>query len=322
MRAAFDLDRLPRRIILSRKGADAAWGGRSSLRVGDELVSLPIPESASRARAAEHTGVGVRYGTLPPHERLGRLESYLRNIDAERFVHLDPDLRPELRPELLPGLRSARGRSKSVRVQAAEERLFGQEGAAERHLRNQEVGPGDLFLFFGWFRDASEVDGKWRRMGPDEHCMWGWLQIEESHAVTTAEAARQLRWAAHHPHVAHWDRYDANNRLYRASRQLSFAPHLPGAGVFRWHPGLTLTRSCGAAAERTTRREWCLPGFFRRTGLTYNQVDGPCCPATHRRVHLRSAPIGQEFVAPAHRPFRRSERATLATWLESLFCTA
>ena len=304
MSVAFDFDALPRRIVLSRKGADAAWGGRPSLRVGHELISLPIPENAARAGAAEQTGVGVRYRDLPLHGRVGALHTHLRGISGEKYVHLDPDLRPELR---------ARSRRRGA---ADDVLLFGQEGAAERHLRNQEVGSGDLFLFFGWFREAVERDGAWKRTGLDEHCLWGWLQIDESHPVTTAEAARGLRWAAHHPHVAHWDRYDRNNRVYRARRRLSFAPELPGAGVFRWHPGLTLTQRCGNGA---TRREWCVPGFFRRTGLTYNQVDGPRCPSARGRVHLSSAPIGQEFVLPAHRPFRASERPAVRSWLASLF---
>lgn len=302
MSLPFDRESLPKRIILSRKGADAAWGGRPSLRVGDELISLPIPESASRARAAEESGVGVRYGELPRHSQVGALHEHLKRMDANRYVHLDPDLRPELRPATLRRNRR--------------ERLFGQEGAAERHLRNQEISAGDLFLFFGWFREAEERDGAWKRIGPDEHCLWGWLQIEESHLVTSADGAAKLGWAAHHPHAAHWDRYDGNNRVYRARKRLSFAPELPGAGVFRWHPALTLTQRCTADA---TRRQWCLPGFFRRTGLTYNQVDGPRCPAARGRVHVDSAPIGQEFVLPAQRGFRQSERPAVAAWLEQLF---
>ena len=302
MALPFDLEALPRRIILSRKGSDATWGGRPSLRVGDELISLPIPESPSRASAAEATGVGVRYRELPPHPCAGALHKHLLRMDGDRYVHLDPDLRPELRPVHLPGNHG--------------ERLFGQEGAAERHLRNQGVGPGDLFLFFGWFRDAEQHEARWKRTGPDEHCLWGWLQIAESHAVTSAETAAKLGWAAHHPHAAHWERYDGNNRVYRARRRLSFAPELEGAGVFRGHPGLTLTQRCTADA---TRRQWCLPGFFRRTGLTYNQVDGPRCPAARGRVHLDSAPIGQEFVLPAHRALRPSERPAVAAWLEELF---
>ena len=326
MPVSFNLEALPRRVVLSRKGSDAAWGGRSSLRVGDELISLPIPESASRAQAAGQSGVGVRYGDLPRHARVGALQEHLRAIDAGRFVHLDPDLRPELRPELRPDLpprllaRKVRAgqqvRVGQGRVGQSQERLFGQEGAAERHLRNQEVGPGDLFLFFGWFREATLQNGVWTRRGAEEHCLWGWLQIAESHAVSSAAAATGLDWAAHHPHVAHWDRYDRHNRLYRARRRLSFAPAVPGAGVFRWHPELTLTQRCTAGA---TRSQWCLPGFIRRTGLTYNQVDGPRCPAARGRVHLSSAPIGQEFVLPAHRAFRQSERPALAAWLAELF---
>ena len=304
----FDLEQLPRRIVLSRKGSDAAWGGRPSLRVGTELISLPIPESASRARAAEATGTGVRYGELPLHARVGGLHTHLQRMGPERYVHLDPDLRPELRPAHL--------RTPAIQ----RERLFGQEGAAERHLRNQEVGPGDLFLFFGWFRDAQQQGKTWKRVGPDEHCLWGWLQIDETYAVTSAEAATKLPWAAHHPHAAHWDRYDRNNRLYRARKRLSFAPKLPGAGVFRWHPGLTLTQRCGTAV---TRKEWCLPGFVRRTGLTYNQGNGSRCTRmtgdARDRVHLRSAPIGQEFVMPAHRAFRPSERTAVAAWLQGIF---
>ena len=303
---------LPRRIILSRKGSDATWGGRPSLRVGRELISLPIPESLSRAQAAERTGLGVRYRDLPPHPRIGALQAHLKAIDPDRHVHLDPDLRPALRP------------AAARRGKHAAERLFGQEGAAERHLRNQKVGPGDLFLFFGWFREAVPHAVGWKRVGPDLHCLWGWLQIAETHAVASAEAAAHLPWAAHHPHVAHWERYDRHNRLYRARRRLSFAPDLPGAGVFRWHPALTLTARCRPASHApATRSAWCLPDFLRRTGLTYNQIDGPACSAAAEaagsRVHLHSAPIGQEFVMPAHRPFRPGEWNAVATWLQELF---
>lgn len=298
-----DLEALPRRIVLSRKGSDSAWGGRPSLRVGDELISLPIPESAARSGAG-----GLRYRDLPGHERVGALHDHLRGVGPERHVHLDPDLRPALRAHA-----AGAGASKRRIL------MFGQEGAAERHLRNQGVGAGDLFLFFGWFRQASLRAGLWRRFGPDEHCVWGWLQVEDSHAVTSAQAARGLKWAAHHPHVARWEMFDGNNRVYRARERLSFAPQLAGAGVFRWHPALTLTQRC---VEGATRREWCLPGFIRRTGLTYNQVDGPRCPASRGRVHFSSAAIGQEFVLPAHRPFRKSERNAVAAWLGSLFGVA
>ena len=45
-------------------------------------------------------------------------------------------------------------------------------GAAQGHLRNKEVGTGDLFLFFGWFK-------KYASRGKELHHIFGWLQISE-----------------------------------------------------------------------------------------------------------------------------------------------
>ena len=132
-----------------------------------------------------------------------------------------------------------------------------------------------------------------------------------------ANGAAALPWAAHHPHVAHWERYGRQNCIYRGRSRLSFAPDLPGAGVFRWHSALTLTQQCAGAG--VTRRSWCLPDFFRHAGLTYNQVKGPRCPFRKGFTHLKSAPIGREFVSPAGRSFKRSEQAAVLTWLRSVF---
>ena len=35
--------------------------------------------------------------------------------------------------------------------------LFGQAGASESHLRKTGVSEGDIFLFFGWFRQVSKL---------------------------------------------------------------------------------------------------------------------------------------------------------------------
>ena len=39
--------------------------------------------------------------------------------------------------------------------------IVGAAGAQQGHLRNQGVGKGDLFLFFGMFRRVEQVDGQW-----------------------------------------------------------------------------------------------------------------------------------------------------------------
>ena len=125
---AVDLTSLPRRIILSRKGSDAAWGGRASLRIGTELISLPIPESAARAAAAQEAGTGTRYGDLPRHKHLGALHEHIRDISADHYVHPDPGS-------------PAGAATKAFAGQPGGDRPLWPGRAAERHLRNQEIGP-------------------------------------------------------------------------------------------------------------------------------------------------------------------------------------
>ena len=87
-------------------------------------------------------------------------------IELNGPVHLDPDLRPDLRS-------TNRDRK---------ELLFGQDSGLQTHLSNEKVESCDLFLFFGWFRKAAQVESRevhFERGAPDEHVIWGWLQIEK-----------------------------------------------------------------------------------------------------------------------------------------------
>ena len=51
--------------------------------------------------------------------------------------------------------------------------LFGQAGMAQRELDNLGVGEGDLFLFFGWFRDFHS------QKKTDYHHIFGWFQVDQ-----------------------------------------------------------------------------------------------------------------------------------------------
>ena len=50
--------------------------------------------------------------------------------------------------------------------------IFGQAGGSQGELDNCEIGRGDLFLFFGWFKQHYQN-------GPNLHHLFGWLQIEK-----------------------------------------------------------------------------------------------------------------------------------------------
>ena len=261
------------KIILSRKGFDSSCGGVPSPILPDgTLYSLPIPSQDSPITYDE-----LRLGK----GRLGPLVEALTNHRVRRGhgAHLDPDLRPSAYPRL-PGWRP----------------LFGQDGTAQAHLENEGVDVGDLFLFFGWFRQTERTEQGFRFMrgAPDLHVLFGWLQIG---AVVSLDDSRSElpSWARYHPHV-HGDS-EGNNTLYVARRRLDLdgSGHgAAGGGVFRsYNQRLCLT------ARGQTRTRWRLPGWFfpadGRRPLTYHR-NRERWRRTEDHTLLRSVPRGQEFV--------------------------
>lgn len=281
------------RIVLSRKGFDSSAGKVASPIFDDgSMVSLPIPERGSGTKYGE---VATRRGPL------GELVEQLTHDEVPRThdVHLDPDLEAEAR-ERAPGWRPS----------------FGQVGAAQTVLARNGVGVGDVFLFYGWFREveATARGLQYKRGAPDRHVLFGWLQIGE---VLEPQRDAVPEWARSHPHVVVPER--TNNTLYVASERLELPDGmvqdrgavLAGAGVFtHFHEALRLT------APGASRSLWSLPAWFEprdgRPALGYHD-DRTRWRRDGDRVLLDSAKRGQEFVLDAtHCP-----EAT--AWLRELF---
>ena len=235
------------RIILSRKGFDSSIGGVASpIFPSGAMCSLPIPESSPAPLK--------RYGEIWSGEQtLGPLVRDLTRgkLGSDDKAHLDPDL----------DVAALRPRPTGWRP------LFGQSGSAERHLRNQGVAEGDVFLFFGWFRrvERDVMSGSYQYLEgtPDLHCIYGWLQIGQHIAV---QGGAVPTWAHDHPHwqdhlaapsTAINSLYAAADRLYLAGQQID----LPGGGVFRrYAEQLRLT------APDASRSVWHLPAWFNPRG--------------------------------------------------------
>ncbi|MBI5075040.1 MAG: hypothetical protein HZB62_07730 [Nitrospirae bacterium] len=89
-------------------------------------------------------------------------------------------------------------------------------------MKRQNVGQGDLFLFFGWFRRVLKSNDKlcYDLDAPHIHCLFGWLQVGNVYHPG-AEDSILPKWAFDHPHVqyAGEDYYKRakNNTLYIAS---------------------------------------------------------------------------------------------------------
>jgi hypothetical protein len=265
------------KLILSRKGFDSQYGGIPSPILPDgRLVPLPIP-----SRHDQHTFTDLGVEGID----IGALLHDLSNakIDVSNTVHLDPWLTC-IESQRTPGWRPS----------------LGQTGSAQAHLSSRGVGVGDVFLFFGWFRQVEILAGKFRysQRSPNLHVIFGWLEVDEVLPIV-AERAKWLGshpWIAAHPHVSLPEHYtDPRNTLYVASRASRFEGQVEfGGGRFQgFDPRLQLT------AHARTRSFWSLPKWFMpshtKDPMSYHSDPSRWNP-NGDSVILRSAAKGQEFV--------------------------
>jgi hypothetical protein len=279
------------KIIFSRKGFDSKAGGCPSPILPDgQMLSLPIPDKQSPIAYKD-----IQWGSY----NLGEIVVNLTKdkIPADHLAHLDPDIN---RTSLL--------RDNGWRP------ILGQVGAAQGHLRNQGVSPGDLFLFFGLFQEAIVDKGQVRLNSKfsAKHVIWGWLQVENSMAVDEIEPA-QYRWAKYHPH---FHRGSAkSNTVYFGKERLDFpgleGKAIDGGGVFpQFAPKRQLT------ASRAKLSIWKLPLWMfpagKASALTYHGNPGRW-NRQNDHVLLQTVSRGQEFVLDS------ADYPEAITWVRSLF---
>jgi len=261
------------KLILSRKGFDSSYGGiPSPIFPSGLFFSLPIPSK----------GTGIKYSDISIREHtygkvVADLSDGLISPDAE--AHLDPDL--------FDG---------SIKREQGWLPLFGQTGAAETHLENKKVGVGDVFLFFGWFKEIIVVNGEisYKTNAPDLHVIFGWMQIGK--IIKVKNKYEFPPWSLYHPHVRR-NEYLENDTVYIARNNFSlpnFDIDRPGGGIFRnYHSNLCLTNN------NRPRSQWKLPGwmnpFGRKSTLSFHGNPGRW-KTEGDSVILNSVNRGQEFV--------------------------
>jgi len=294
-----------RRLIFSRKGFDSVFGGRPSPVLPDgRMVSLPIPEPESPITYGDcFAQPDVTFADFLARMGAGRIRDG-RNGATQHLevrpglgVHLDPDLRAGARKDRPPGWQP----------------LFGQADAAARHLERMHAGPGDVFLFFGWFAHAEYRHGQLRyvRGLPRFQAVWGWMEIGD--AAQAGEFAARHPWVAgQHPHfIPSLTVSYRPNVVYMATPAATGLPGIPGSAVMCYSDAARLTK------PGCSPRWWSLPEAFHPTNTAWPMTYHP--PASWSspqdgHVTLQSAAIGQEFVVPIN--------DGIQTWLTSLIGTA
>ena len=244
------------KVILSRKGFDSGYGKIPSPIMPDGvLLSLPIPSKQEVVKFEQ-----LHYKDKTYAEIISELknEKYSNNR-----CHLDPDIRKDVI-------------ARSDKWQPA----FGQENGSLTHLLNQGVGIDDLFLFFGWFREVEQLNGKYRYVKGtnNKHIIYGYLQVGE---ILKFPTQKQYPWLDLHPHL---DRNSSNNAIFVARKTLAWEENKIGADCLKYKPELILTK------EGLSRTRWNLPEFLKNVEISYHSR------ASWKENYFQSASKGQEFV--------------------------
>lgn len=252
------------KIILSRKGFDSSNGKQPNPILPDgTLLSLPIPDPDGNNTFSSLSWDGMSFYDII-HSLRPRTQ-----LNENDMCHLDPDLRKDVR-DRLPGWKPA----------------FGQSGSALTHLRNYGVSKGDLFLFFGWFKETEMNQGKliYKKGAKDLHVMYGYMQIGE----IIDQKADAPDWLHDHPHIGDKkNRNEEKNAIFLPVNELSFMPNVNGCGLLNFRKDRVLTK------EGMSRGRWDLPEFFKEVQISHH-------PDPWRDNYFQSAAIGQEFVLNAN----------------------
>ena len=217
-----------RKIILSRKGFDSTCGYIPSPIIGEDLISMPIPEeniSGDTSRLLSYEDL-IHKGT--DYRRILRDLAPKRDY---RYCHMDPDLSCANQKTPIDGWRPA----------------FGQVDAAKGILNNNGVTTGDIILFFGWFRRAERCeDGQYRfiprNVGAfydhsDLHVIYGYMEIGE--VIIKREDIEKYYW---HPHSMPYYLDNRTNTLYRPADTLSILDGYAGYGLLPFNEKRVLTK--------------------------------------------------------------------------------
>lgn len=282
-----------KKVILSRKGFDSAAGGNASMiiQVNNEeyvIQPLPIPDPKGNNEYKDLDSViqGKKIcklfkdADIVPRRKVTAEENQKKKskMIPEYKCHLDPDVFNETRMG-----------------------AFGQMNAAESHLHSNEVGEGDIFIFFGWYKyykyEGEKLVKLKGRSAGGSHVLYGYLIVDQVYNLVNSDelkAACDDKYGTH-PHCVKQldpDEEISNNRLYVAKEKIEEID-IPGFGIFKYNDDLVLSK------KGMTKSKWDIDSKFMKIlddygcDITYHSND----KSWHRdEGYFQSVARGQEFV--------------------------
>ena len=312
------------KIILSRKGFDSGCGGYPSPILPDgRLISLPIPGDDSMYYSKLKIE-GLKSAIKTYYDLMTELHTEIKIQSSEKWCkltdetpcHLDPDIRKEVSDEDWKP-------------------IFGQTRIAQRHLHNQGVDKGDLFLFFGRFRQTE-----WNKEGnlefvekePVLHIIFGYLYVEAKYCLANPEEQKEWMKGLRHPHIKYMEEHNKqnstlnrNNRykyntIYVASKSFSLngLTFKPGYGVLDFSDEGVLTNRKLEKSEQSCSK-WLLPKWLKdkclngQIKISYHDK----CSCIDEEGCFKSADRGQEFVVKAI----KDDDVDLKEWAKKIICS-
>lgn len=279
------------KIVLSRKGFDSVSGGMPSPIMPDgTLLTIPIPDTKGSDVEDLPTYHDLVYEGKTYYEIIRELNPNIAEKLKNSKCHVDPDLNNRY--------------SKKINDWKP---AFGQHGIQQLHLKKNEVEIGDVFLFYGWFRQTEfDKDGKLKFVTArkdktvNKHIIFGYMEIGE--VLTNEEDI--LSGYCYHPHAI--NTYTDNNVLYLPKSVLSFDNDKKGCGILAYAPIRQLTK------EGHKRSEWNLPKCFENVEISYHEKDS--YGWVEGEDYFKAAYRGQEFVV------KSNVSEDMMKWLKEVIC--
>ena len=256
------------KVILSRKGFEPTHGGIPSPIMPDGTLLLlpkPVEEGAVSYDNLSYQGLSY-YDIAVSLDK--RLEVTLNHAKCHTGCYITPlNHNPPL--EWYPA--------------------YVHNGPLESHLSKQKVSVGDIFLFYGWFRQ-TEYDSMHRLRyvadAPEQNIVFSYFQIGAI-IKDISFFSKQYNWQLH-------TFIDKSNTIpstiYLPTKKLSYNNHQPGCGILSNSSKQILTK------PGYNYNQWQLPDFLCTPDVTITYHNNRNNGFISGKDYFKASAISEEFV--------------------------